>query len=139
MSAHTEQKTVLVVDDEHFSRRLACLLLERAGFRVLTAANGEDAILLAKVQRPDLILLDLVMPKMGGHEALRRLKDDPDLHHTPVIVVTAKAAEQDIAASFRLGAAFHLEKPYETMDLLTKIHAALTMAEAHHQGPQPAA
>ena len=138
MSAPAEQKTVLVVDDENFSRRLAVLLLERAGFRALTAVNGEEALLLAKVQRPDVILLDLIMPKMGGHEALRHLKDDPVLHATPVIVVTAKAAEQDIAASFRLGAAFHLEKPYETMDLLSKIHAALTLAEAH-QGPQPAA
>ena len=138
MSAPAEQKTVLVVDDENFSRRLAVLLLERAGFRTLTAVNGEEAILLAKVQRPDVILLDLIMPKMGGHEALRHLKDDPSLHAMPVIVVTAKAAEQDIAASFRLGAAFHLEKPYETMDLLSKIHAALTLAEAHH-GPQPAA
>ena len=121
-------QTVLLIDDETNSRKLAKLLLEREGYRVLTAANGEEGLLLAKVERPDVILLDIMMPKMNGHEALRRLKDDPDTTRTPVIMLTAKTADQDIASSFRLGAVFHMEKPYETVDLLQKIKMAIVLA-----------
>lgn len=119
---------LLLIDDESHSRKLAALLLERRGYRVLTAANGEEGLLLAKVERPDVILLDIIMPRMNGHEALRRLKADPDTVKIPVIMLTAKSGEHDIAASFQLGAALHVEKPYETRDLLRKIRMALALA-----------
>ncbi len=130
--------TVLLVDDEDQSRKLVKLLLERAAFRVLTAGNGEEGLILAKVQQPNVILLDLMMPKMGGHEALRRLKADPDTTRIPVIVLTAKAAEQDIAASFRLGAVLHMEKPYEAADLMKKIKMALVLASGEQSGADTA-
>lgn len=128
MTPEKSQRTILMIDDEAHARKLAKLLLEREGYRVVTAANGEEGLILAKVEQPDVILLDLVMPKMSGHEALRRLRDDPDVKAIPVVVVSARGTEQDIAASFRLGAVFHLEKPYETKDLLQKIHVALTVS-----------
>ena len=113
--------TVLIIDDEPNARKVVKLLLEREGYRVLTAANGEEGLILSKVERPDVILLDLIMPKMNGHETLKRLKEDHDTNAIPVIVVSAKVGEHDIDSSFRLGALFHVEKPYETQDLLQKI------------------
>jgi len=122
------QVTVLMIDDESNARKMAKLLLEREGYRVVTAANGEEGLLLAKVEQPSVVLLDLVMPKMDGHETLRRLRDDQDTKHIPVIMVSARGTEHDIASSFRLGAVFHVEKPYETKDLVQKIQIAVTLS-----------
>ena len=117
--------TILAVDDDVNARKLITLLLEREGYRVITAAHGEEALILAKVQRPQVILLDIMMPKMNGYDALKRLRQDPDTKEIPVIMVTARGAEHDIAASFRLGAVFHVEKPYETKELVQKIRVAM--------------
>ena len=120
-------RTVLMIDDESNARRVAKLLLEREGLRVLTAANGEEGLILAKVERPNVVLLDVMMPKMNGYETLKRLREDEDTKTIPVIMVTARGTEHDIATSFRLGAVFHIEKPYETKDLLQKISVALSL------------
>ena len=120
-------KTVLMIDDEANARKIAKLILEREGYRTLTASNGEEGLIFAKVERPDVILLDIMMPKMNGYELLKRLREDQDTKNVPVIMVTAKGAEHDIAASFKLGAIFHLQKPYETKDLLQKIEVALRL------------
>lgn len=126
--------TILAVDDEPNARKLLKLLLEREGYRVITAANGEEALILAKVEQPHVVLLDVMMPKMNGYEALRRLREDQDTAAIPAIMVTAKGTEHDIAQSFRLGAVFHIEKPYETKDLLQKIHVAVQLKD----DPSPA-
>jgi CheY-like chemotaxis protein len=127
------KRTILMVDDEANVRKVGKLILEREGYHVLTASNGEEALILAKVEQPDLILLDIMMPKMDGYEMLRRLRTDQDTDEIPVIVVTAKGGEHDIATSFKFGAVFHVEKPYETGDLLQKIQVALTLKE----NPEP--
>ena len=116
-----------MIDDESNARKVVKLLLEREAFRVLTAANGEEGLILAKVERPHVILLDVMMPKMNGYETLKRLREDEDTNAIPVIMVTARGTEHDIATSFRLGAVFHIEKPYETKDLLKKIAVALSL------------
>ncbi len=134
MAEERSKRVILVIDDESNARKLAKLLLEREGYRVVTAANGEEGLLLAKVERPDVILLDIIMPKISGHEVLRKLKDDLDTRLIPVIMVSAKGAERDISDSFRLGAVFHIEKPYETQDLLKNISAALELASQDHSG-----
>ncbi|MBI4598064.1 MAG: response regulator [Candidatus Omnitrophica bacterium] len=128
MAQDKEHPVVLMIDDEANHRKVVKLILEREGYRALTAANGEEGLILAKVEQPDVILLDVMMPKMDGYEALRRLRADQDLKDIPVIMVTARGTEHDIATSFRLGAIFHLEKPYETGDLLKKIQVARTLA-----------
>ena len=120
-------RTILMIDDEGNSRKMAKLLLEREGFRVITAANGEEGLMLAKVEQPNVILLDVMMPKMNGYEALKRLREDEDTHRIPVIMVTARGTEHDIATSFRLGAVFHIGKPYEIKDLLQKLAVALSL------------
>jgi DNA-binding response OmpR family regulator len=121
------ERTILMIDDESNARKVTKLVLEREGFRVLTAATGEEGLILAKVERPHVILLDVMMPKMNGYETLKRLRDDQDTSTVPVIMITARGTEHDIATSFRLGAVFHIEKPYETQDLLKKITVALTL------------
>ena len=136
MADEKPRRTVLMIDDETNSRKVVKLLLEREGYRVLTAPNGEEGLILAKVETPDVILLDVIMPKMDGYETLRRLRGDQDMQEIPVIMVTAKGTEHDIAASFRLGAVFHVEKPYETRDLLQKIQVALTLKEGAQPSPE---
>ena len=122
-------KTVLMVDDEANARKIAKLILEREGYRTLTASNGEEGLVLAKVEQPDVILLDIMMPKMSGYDMLKRLREDQDTLQIPVIMVTARGTEHDIATSFKLGAIFHLQKPYEMKDLLQKIQVALRLPE----------
>ena len=135
MSPDKPTRTVLLIDDEAGARKLVKLLLEREGFRALTAANGAEGLILAKVERPDVILLDIIMPKMGGYEVLRHLNADPDTHDIPVVMLTAKGTEHDIATSFRLGGVFHVEKPYETKDLLQKIQVALALSAQERPPP----
>ena len=125
MAESQPQPTILMIDDEVNARKVVKLLLEREGYRVLTAANGEEGLILAKVERPAVILLDIMMPKLNGYETLKRLRDDQDTTGIPVIMVTAKGTEHDIATSFKLGAVFHVEKPYETKDLIQKIQVAM--------------
>ena len=123
-------RTVLMIDDENNSRKIAKLLLEREGLRVLTAGNGEEGLILAKVEQPHVVLLDVMMPKVNGYETLKRLREDQDTRSIPVIMVTARGTEHDIATAFRLGAVFHIEKPYETKDLLQKIAMAFSFSSA---------
>ena len=134
MSNAKPQHSVLMIDDEVNARKIGKLLLEREGYEVLTASNGEEGLILAKVKEPGVILLDVAMPKMNGHETLRRLREDHDMQHIPVIMVTARGTEHDIATSYRLGAVFHLEKPYETKDLLQKIEVALKLPTREDAG-----
>ena len=120
---------VLLVDDEQSNRKLVTLLLGRVGYVVRTAPSGEEGLIVAKAEHPDLILLDVMMPVMDGHEMLLRLKRDPDTRDIPVIMLTARGGEQDIAVSFQRGAVFHVDKPYETRDLLQKIAVALNLTD----------
>lgn len=139
MADSAPKGSVLMIDDEANHRKVVKLILEREGYRVITAGNGEEGLILAKVEQPDVVLLDVMMPKMDGYEALRRLRADQDLKQIPVIMITARGTEHDIATSFRLGAIFHLEKPYETGDLLQKIQVAITLAQQGGAGQPPAA
>ncbi|MBI3293075.1 MAG: response regulator [Elusimicrobia bacterium] len=123
MPAHP-QRTILLIDDEEPACKLVKLLLEGEGYHVVTASNGEEGFLLAKRDHPDIVLLDIIMPRLNGHELLRRLKKDPEARAIPVIMLTAKGAEHDITTSLELGAVFHVEKPFESRDLLEKIRAA---------------
>lgn len=131
MRTDDAMRTVLLIDDEEDARRLVKLLLEHEGYRVLTSPSGSEGMILAKVEHPDVILLDIIMPKMNGHDVLHRLKDDPDTCTIPVIMLTAKGAERDIAASFQLKAAFHVEKPFQVRDLLEKIQVAFILSAPH--------
>jgi DNA-binding response OmpR family regulator len=115
-------KQILLVDDDELMRRSVAFNLERNGFKVTTAASAEDALELAQLQPPDLILLDIGLPGMDGVEALRRLQRQADM---PIIFVTARRSELDEILGLELGADDYITKPFKFETLLARIKAVL--------------
>ena len=124
-----ERRAVLVVDDDPRMSRLLRLNLERAGYRVVTAANGAEALEMADLEGPDLIVLDVMMPVMDGFTCLQRLRE---FSTVPVILLTAKGEEKDKVHGLDLGADDYLTKPFGPAELLARVRAAL------RRGPLPA-
>lgn len=115
-------KHILVVDDDTLLRRSLSLQLEQAGYRTSTAANAEDALALARRERPDLIMLDIGLPGMDGLEALRHFQDELDV---PVIFVTARRRELDEILGLELGADGYITKPFNPDVLLARVKSVL--------------
>jgi CheY-like chemotaxis protein len=118
-------RRVLLVEDDRFLRRAAESTLRRAGYAVVTAADGEEALRLARSERPEAILLDLLMPKLNGIEVLRGLKADAATRHIPVLVLSNSSREQDVETVKTLGAAGYLVKADLSLDDLVRNVAAL--------------
>lgn len=118
-------RTVLVVDDSPTEQHVLKGMLERAGFQVATAANGEEGIQAAKRLHPDVILMDVVMPVLNGFQATRQLRNDQATADIPVIMVTTKDQETDKSWGLRQGANAYLVKPVVAADLIARIKAAL--------------
>ena len=97
-------KKILVIDDEEPVRRLLSMVLEKCGYRVVTADNGKTGVVRAFTERPDLILMDLAMPGMNGKETIGGIKSDPATEHIPVIVLTAESTLENILEARALGA-----------------------------------
>ena len=134
MAAPEPKSTVLLIDDEPVIAKMAGRRLEQAGYRVLTAADGERGLIAARVEHPDLILMDVMMPRLNGHDVLRMLKEDPETKAIPVIMLTAKGTERDMAASIQYGAVYHMSKPYQPMELLAEVKTALEQSRARTGG-----
>ncbi len=113
------QQSVLVIDDEGPYSRVVAEVLERKGFRVRTAAHGLSGLFAAKRDQPDLILLDIMMPEMDGLAVVRKIRAEPALSRTPVVVISALAAAEDRRAALEAGADAFLPKPF-TMEELTQ-------------------
>lgn len=109
-------KKILAVDDHVHIVRLIQVNLEK-DFHVLTAADGEEGMAKARQERPDLILLDVVMPKKDGFAMLSELKEDPELRAIPVIMLTVKAQNSDIVRGLHEGAQYYLPKPFHPNEL----------------------
>jgi DNA-binding response OmpR family regulator len=118
-------KKVLVVDDQPQIVRLIQLHLEREGLQVLTGADGEEALERVHRERPDLVILDVIMPKKDGFEVLRTIKSTPELQHTPVIMLTVKTQSADIVEGLREGAELYLPKPFHPRELVTLVKRVL--------------
>lgn len=118
-------KTILVVDDKSNIRTLLRDYLSEEGFRVVTAENGRDALYVARHEKPDLILLDIMMPEMGGYEFLRAYRKE---RNTPVILLTAKLEESDKVLGLELGADDYITKPFGMRELLARVRAVLRRA-----------
>jgi len=114
-------KSVLVVEDQEDNRRILRDLLAHAGYDVIEAVDGEEAVSAASLHRPDVILMDIQLPLLDGYEATRRIKADPALHHIPVIVVTSYALSGDETAARAAGCDAYVAKPYSPKALLAKI------------------
>ena len=115
----TDKKKILVVDDEPHIVRLVEVNLQRAGYDVLTAMDGIEALEQVKANRPDMIVLDVMMPRMDGFTVLKHLKADPETKEIPVIMLTAKAQDADIFRGWQSGVDSYLTKPFNPMELLT--------------------
>ncbi|MCA8971008.1 MAG: response regulator [Planctomycetes bacterium] len=112
------ERTILIIEDEKLIIVSTQMVLEAVGYRVESAMNGEDGIKTAKEVKPDLILLDIMMPGIDGWETLTRLKRDPDLTNVPVIIFTAREHARGHQKSNDMGAAGYFRKPFEPDELI---------------------
>ncbi|MGC9316653.1 MAG: response regulator transcription factor [Armatimonadota bacterium] len=112
-------KKILVVDDERHIVRLVEVNLTRAGYDVLTAYDGVEALEKVEEEQPDMIVLDVMMPRMDGFEVLKHLQADPETQDIPVIMLTAKAQDADIFRGWSSGVSSYLTKPFNPRELLT--------------------
>jgi len=115
-------KTILIVEDDENTQALIALYLEREGFAPVTAGNGRTGLQLAARHRPDLVILDLMIPEMDGWEVCRRLRRDSDV---PVIMLTARGEEIDRVAGLTLGADDYVVKPFSPRELVARVKAVL--------------
>ncbi len=122
---------VMLAEDNPVTLEMVGIRLEHAGHRVIRAANGREALELLEQERPDLILLDMMMPEVDGAEFLMRVKGDALLGSIPIIVVSARSHEDDILAALSAGADDYVTKPISLRELLARIDRALS------QGPEP--
>jgi twitching motility two-component system response regulator PilH len=116
-------RKILIVDDSPTERHVLNDLLTKAGFEVVTSDNGEDAIIKSKQVKPDLILMDVVMPGLNGFQATRAISRDPDTRAIPIILCTSKSQETDKIWGLRQGARDYVVKPVDRDELLGKINA----------------
>lgn len=121
-----EIRKVLLAEDEEDIQKVARMSLQFQGrWEVIVAGNGEECLAKVSTERPDLILLDAMMPRMDGYETCRRLKADPATRDIPVIFLTAKAQESEIRKGLELGAVGYLVKPFDPMRLASQIREIL--------------
>jgi DNA-binding response OmpR family regulator len=116
---------VLVADDDHDILALVSFRLERAGFDVVAAQDGEEALRLAVEHAPDLAILDVMMPKLDGYEVTTRLRQNDSTRRLPVILLTARVQEADIARGFEAGADDYVKKPFSPQELGARVQAIL--------------
>ncbi len=116
---------VLIVDDEPPIVLSLEFLLNRAGFATASAADGEQGLQLVREFRPDVVLLDIMMPKRNGYEVCQAIKADPELGAIPVILLTAKGQESDVARGRALGASAYVTKPFGNAEIIKTIRSIL--------------
>jgi two-component system alkaline phosphatase synthesis response regulator PhoP len=116
---------ILIAEDEPDIRELVAFTLRFAGYEVVTAANGEEAVQLAVKEMPDLALMDVRMPRMTGYDACRAMKSNPDLKDIPVVFLSAKGQESEIATGIEAGAEEYLLKPFAPDQLTERVRAIL--------------
>lgn len=128
---------ILVVDDDVESLKLIGMMLQRQGYEVVLASNGQQALDRALADRPDLVILDIMMPVMDGYEVCRRLRHDPITQHIPILMFTAKTMVDDKVAGFEAGADDYLTKPTHPAELTSRVKALLARRPAP-TAPAPA-
>ena len=116
---------ILVVEDEEDIRQILAYNLGQSGHEVLTADRGAAGLDLARKERPELVLLDLMLPDVSGLEVCRQLKSDPTLREVPVMMLTARSEEIDRVVGFELGADDYVVKPFSVRELILRVHAVL--------------
>ena len=119
------EKVILSVEDNEANRRIIRDLFTRKGYRVVEAVNGEEAVTIAKQEKPDLILMDVQLPKMDGYEATRQIKADPEMAAIPVLAVTSYALSGDREKALAAGCEDYVAKPFRPRELVAKVEKLL--------------
>ena len=125
---------ILAVDDERHIVRLIQVNLERAGFQVITAFDGPEALKKVEADKPDLVVLDVMMPKMDGFEVLKRLQANPETRDIPVIMLTAKAQDADVFRGWSSGVSAYLTKPFNPLELITFVKRIFSGHDEYEDG-----
>lgn len=120
-------KSILVVEDQADNRRILRDLLANAGYELIEAESGEEALTAVETKRPDLILMDIQLPVMDGYEATRRIRSNPELKSVPIIAVTSYALAGDEAKALAAGCTAYITKPFSPRSLLAKVQEHLTV------------
>ncbi|SDY26390.1 twitching motility two-component system response regulator PilH [Allochromatium warmingii] len=123
--------TVLIVDDSPTETHILATILKKAGYQVETASNGEEGVAQARALRPDIILMDVIMPVLNGYQATRLLRREADTADIPIIMVTTKDLQTDRTWGLRQGATDYLTKPVDRQLLLDRIRELLDSGAAH--------
>jgi two-component system alkaline phosphatase synthesis response regulator PhoP len=131
-----EQAAILIIEDEEDIRELMAYNLAREGYRTTAAGTGEDGLRAARAQKPDLVILDLMLPGMDGLEVARLLKGGKETGSIPVMMVTARGEEADIVAGLELGADDYVVKPFSPRVLLARVRALLRRRSAGESGEE---
>jgi DNA-binding response OmpR family regulator len=116
---------VLIIEDEPHIVLSLEFLLERAGYETVSAADGAEGLALVARLRPDLVLLDIMLPKRNGYDVCRAIKSDPTLAATPVVMLTARGQEVEVLKGLELGACAYVTKPFGNAEILEAVRAAL--------------
>jgi DNA-binding response OmpR family regulator len=124
-ASEREQPVVLAADDDEDILELVAFRLERSGYTVLRARDGQEALDLALEARPDLAVLDVMMPKIDGFELTRRLRAEEATRRMPIILLTARAQDTDVDQGFDAGADDYIRKPFSPQELRTRVQAIL--------------
>jgi two-component system alkaline phosphatase synthesis response regulator PhoP len=119
---------ILIAEDSATIRRLVAARLSADGFEVLEAADGEEALQLARSDRPDLLVLDKVMPKLDGFEVVRALREDPETKTVPIVMLTGRTSEADVLGGLGLGVEEYMPKPFSPRELSARVRRALDRA-----------
>lgn len=121
----TNKKKILIVDDEPDIVETLKFLMESEGFESIIAMDGEDALKKAKEENPDIIILDVMLPKINGYKVCRLLKFDSKYKHIPILMVTARSQEEDKVIGEETGADEYITKPFDINEVIQKIHTYL--------------
>jgi DNA-binding response OmpR family regulator len=119
------RKKILLVDDSATVLMMERTILMKGQYEVVTASDGEQGVAKALEERPDLILLDVIMPRMNGFEACRRIREQDATKSTPIIMVTTRGEEPNVEMGFQAGCSDYVTKPINALELMTKLKALL--------------
>ena len=125
MMKRIHMQKILVVDDEPSIVRPLAFILKKNGYTVITASNGEEGLHVAQTEKPDLIFLDVMMPKKNGYEVCQELKNDPNLQNTYVIILTARGVELDEEEKKRVRADEYMSKPFSPIRVVERVNTVL--------------
>lgn len=122
----TDPKSILLVDDDPAIRKILSLSLEMEGFVIYQASNGEEALEAIDSTIPDLVILDVMMPKMNGFEVLKNVRASPKTEDLPVVMLTARSSQEDVWEGWREGVDYYMTKPFDIEELLRFVERILT-------------